>query len=1213
MLVRAMRTHSIIGALCLLGWVGCAEEARDDEPAGSFVAPFSVGAEGPLVLWQVRLEGPCAADVWLEAGPGERALRSRTRLDALAREHRQLRPVVESHGTIIGELTRVANGFLVLTSEEHAARLGRVPGVVEVARAPLHRPTLASAVPVIGAPTAWTGVNGVHGEGIRIGIIDSGIDYVHADFGGSGEKADYDANDGALIEPGTFPTARVVGGWDFVGDAYDASDAAKNTPAPDADPLDCKMANGGAYAGGHGTHVAGIAAGNGVTNAGLAYDGTYDATLTLGSFAVAPGVAPRALLVALRVFGCGGSTGVVPLALERAADPNLDGDFSDRLDVVNMSLGSSYGLGAGLEIKAVQTLFKLGTLLVVAAGNDGDTFFNAGAPGTLRDVMTVAATEDRPWVPLHVESPASVAGTYPAAEGPISTPLWSVGTISGMLARPNPANGCAPFSNLQDVVGRVALIDRGNCPFITKLGYAREAGALAVVVVDDQFSAEPFIMGGEGSVDLPAVLIRREDGKALEAELDVGVQVRLVGSERYRGPGAEPIAGFSSRGPSIDNLALKPDVSTPGSDILSAKVGSGTEGVVMQGTSMACPMAAGAAALTRQAHPDLGPGDIKARLVNTAVPQRASNGEPFALTRQGAGRLAVDAAVTSKVTVKVDGNSGDTAISFGALVAAAPMTSSASATVENRGATPLVFALSTEAIDALPGVDVTVTPSSLTLAAGNSATFEVTLAFDPVALGAPAPDALTPTTQFDFTRHYLNEAMGHVRLDAAETTLRLPYYAVLRAAAERHAGDAITCDPNQRSGDFVFAVDGPSAHPAPVTGAFELGTLDDKNPTSAGNSAVAATDLRAVGIASNFGTKGAIDETTVFFAVAVSGPWATPAPGQFAPIGIHINSDDDNAFEWTVQVAPFTKESPYADVLVVVVTNAKGEAVGDRRFVNIVPRDEADTAPFVNQVLVLPVFARDIGVTAEKTTFRYSAFADRLETPFFDDTTSAVEYDVARPKLDSAVLAPKAGRPLFFAGEPIRVRVDGDALGDGPMPSVLLTHHNNVLGATWEVVPLDTAKREELTLTIDTRPSAGRRVVRKVTLSNLGSSSIPGVDLTGSFTDGEFILAAPSQGSCVAGTISCAIGDLGPGKAATVTLEFDADGDLPIELQTTTKSGCVTKTSRTIERVPLAESSRLGVSGGCACEAGGRRDQGPVAWLVAALGTAFVARGRRRR
>jgi subtilisin family serine protease len=204
----------------------------------------------------------------------------------------------------------------------------------------------ATSVPLIGAPTAWQSY-GKTGAGIRIGVIDTGIDYVHTNFGGSGTAAAYAiANNPNNNLPGTalpimngatplFPNAKMVGGWDFAGDAYNGN----NTPAPDPNPQDCSVADGG----GHGSHVAGTAAGYGVRDDGSTYPGPYDNTVPFDTMRIGPGVAPQASLYALRVFGCTGSTNLTVQAIDWAMDPNGDGDLSDHLDLINMSLGSAYG------------------------------------------------------------------------------------------------------------------------------------------------------------------------------------------------------------------------------------------------------------------------------------------------------------------------------------------------------------------------------------------------------------------------------------------------------------------------------------------------------------------------------------------------------------------------------------------------------------------------------------------------------------------------------------------------------------------------------------------------------------------------------------------------------------------------------------------------------------------------------------------------------
>ena len=188
-----------------------------------------------------------------------------------------------------------------------------------------------------------------------------------------------------------------------MGDDYDPSVRGDTPrPMPDANPLDCE---------GHGSHVAGTTAGLGVTKAGATYTGGY-ATRHRPRH---PGHRPRASrpapsLYALKVFGCEGDTSVVGQALDWAADPNGDGDLSDHLDVVNMSLGSSYGSPDDPDAVASNNLAALGTVVVASIGNSGDVYEVGGSPGNATRVLAVAASDDGDDVVdgLKVDSPAGI-------------------------------------------------------------------------------------------------------------------------------------------------------------------------------------------------------------------------------------------------------------------------------------------------------------------------------------------------------------------------------------------------------------------------------------------------------------------------------------------------------------------------------------------------------------------------------------------------------------------------------------------------------------------------------------------------------------------------------------------------------------------------------------------------------------------------------------
>ena len=153
---------------------------------------------------------------------------------------------------------------------------------------PMHHIENSSSLPFIKAASAWAATSGNSGNGIKIAVIDTGVDYLHANFGGPGTAAAYAANNRNIIEPGTFPTAKVVGGTDFAGDAYTGA----NVPVPDPDPLDCF---------GHGSHVAGTATGLGVNADGTTFLGPWEGSVPFSSFTIGPGVAPRASLYSLRL------------------------------------------------------------------------------------------------------------------------------------------------------------------------------------------------------------------------------------------------------------------------------------------------------------------------------------------------------------------------------------------------------------------------------------------------------------------------------------------------------------------------------------------------------------------------------------------------------------------------------------------------------------------------------------------------------------------------------------------------------------------------------------------------------------------------------------------------------------------------------------------------------------------------------------------------
>ena len=299
----------------------------------------------------------------------------------LAQRQRVAAARIESLGASIEfTYTDVFNGFRIRAHAKDLPAISRLPGVTAILNVPTHYRDNTNTVPYLGANKTW-GQTGFTGKGVVIAILDSGINYYHLDFGGAGYTAW--KHDNPTKRDGTFPTAKVIGGYDLVGDDYDA-DVPGSMPNPDPDPLDCKAKDAGTVQ--HGTHVSGTAAGFGVTSDGHTYTGPYTTnTLKNVDFRIGPGVAPEAKLMAFRVFGCNGSSNVITDAIEMATRAGAD--------VISMSLGSPLGSPDSLDSVASDNASLAGITVVAAAGNEGPSAYVTGSPGVSTRAISVAAMD----------------------------------------------------------------------------------------------------------------------------------------------------------------------------------------------------------------------------------------------------------------------------------------------------------------------------------------------------------------------------------------------------------------------------------------------------------------------------------------------------------------------------------------------------------------------------------------------------------------------------------------------------------------------------------------------------------------------------------------------------------------------------------------------------------------------------------------------------
>jgi subtilisin family serine protease len=671
------------------------------------------------------------------------------RVDA---EQAAFRGALESLGATELSTQRVgANGFRVIVQAGQLASLRGMPGVRSVGRVETHELANATSVPWIGG--AAVNATGYTGAGIKVGIIDTGIDYTHANFGGPGTVDAYNSNNRNIVEPGTFPTAKVVGGFDFAGPTYSATaGAADPTPDPDPDPLDRN---------GHGSHVAGSAAGFGV--------GT-----TIGK-----GVAPDALLYALKVFSDGsGSTNLTSLAIEWAMDPNADGDMSDHLDVINMSLGSNFGEPADPSAISAENASNVGIIVVSASGNAGDVPYITSAPAIADQSISVAANVPggRNFATLTIDTPAVIAGVKFNEEGTSPARVSSVAPLSDTVVEAVPLDGCTAPTNAAAISGNIVLVQRGGvptgtpagCTFAVKAQNALNAGARAMIAFNN-VAGDPIVMGAITAA-IPGVMVSQADGLAIAAQATTDAASPVTATFGF---GPDPtkqdrIAVFSSSGPGSGGTQFKPDIAAPGVGIISTGVATGNGPAPNQGTSMATPHVAGAAALLRQKFPKDQQYVIKALLQNSTVDVNPSNSADTSLARNGVGALRVDRAAALSSYVTPGG------VSFGRINPTQSTTVSQTVYLNNMAQNTRSFSVTHVPRATYPGVTVTC-PSSASVGRYGTRVLQMKLRFDPSA--APAAGI------FDNASVSQREVDGWCVFSDGKDSLRVGYLAAVDSAS----------------------------------------------------------------------------------------------------------------------------------------------------------------------------------------------------------------------------------------------------------------------------------------------------------------------------------------------------------------------------------------------------------------------------------------------
>ena len=614
------------------------------------VEPSLLSATGTVTV-SLELSDPSVAEAVGEGakqrGSALTPAQQRRHAASLEAKQRALLDRIADTGATEVTTTQIATNVVVVDVDaSQVLELAADPAVTKVLPVVDHELHLSDTVPHIGA-TDLHNVPGLTGAGVRVAVLDTGIDYTHADFGGAGTLAAYEAAYGtSTADPanttrdGLFPTARVVEGFDFVGEQWPNGDL-----APDPDPIDCgPSGTPPPCTGGHGTSVAGIIGG-------------------------VHGVAPEADLYAYKVCSSVATScsGVAILqAFEAALDPFGTGNIEDAVDVINLSLGALYGQIENASSGAAANAARMGVTVVASAGNSSDKPFITGSPASTPEVISVAQTEIPSAVHLQltVLSPADIAGDYTNTNtvswAPITTgfggdlaygatPAEQLGCFVDDLG--NPSADVTPNSPYPPgfFAGKVALVDRGVCAVSFKTHNAAEAGAVGVIVANNVPGAAPtFSFGPVDNFNAgQTMIIGLEVGNLLKGGLASGA-VEVVVDPAQGTPLANSMTATSSRGPSVSEVNIKPEIGAPGAST-TADAGSGTGASPFGGTSGAAPMVAGSAALLLQAYPDRTPLEIKAALMNTAeteifIQPVSRPGELAEISRIGGGEVRVNRA-----------------------------------------------------------------------------------------------------------------------------------------------------------------------------------------------------------------------------------------------------------------------------------------------------------------------------------------------------------------------------------------------------------------------------------------------------------------------------------------------------------------------------------------------------------------------------------------
>lgn len=465
----------------------------------------------------------------------------------------------------------VFTGFSVKGTRKDLQQFETEEGIHQSSYVTAYKVSLDKSIPFIGGDAIRghfdTLDHRITGKGIKVGIIDTGVDYTHPDL-----------------------HMNYRGGYDLVDG--------------DDDPMETKGTT--ALNTVHGTHVAGIIAANGKIK----------------------GVAPEAEIIGYRALGPGGmgTSEQVIAAVDRAIE--------DKVDIINLSLGNTVNGPDWPTSLALDKATEKGIVAVTSSGNSGPNVWTVGSPGTSSKAISVGASTPPIKVPYLKVGLEDRNIELTLLQG---SKRWDF-----LKQREIVVAGIGDEENILDVSGKVVLLERGKITFTEKAQRAQKAGAVAVLIYNNE---EGNFEGGlESELPIPVASISQADGKWLIKQIKKGNHFITTAFKVEK----DTIAQFSSRGPVTSTWDIKPDIVAPGVAIESTIPNGYLE---LQGTSMSAPHVAGASALLKQAHPDWSPVQIKAAIMNTALLLKNKQNSYYKPYEQGAGRIQLHEAIHAETLV----------------------------------------------------------------------------------------------------------------------------------------------------------------------------------------------------------------------------------------------------------------------------------------------------------------------------------------------------------------------------------------------------------------------------------------------------------------------------------------------------------------------------------------------------------------------------------